>query len=215
MLYPWGLKFLVANKEQVHAGDVVAKIHRETTKTRDITGGLPRVAELFEARRPKEQAIISEKDGYVTFGQDVKGRQRVIVTSEDDGEQREYLIPKGKHVAVREGEYIKAGEPLMDGPISSHDILKVLGDKALSAYLVNEIQEVYRLQGVSLNDKHIELIVRQMLCKVEVLDPGDTRFIGVIRSTSAVLLKRTIARLKRGGSLRPASPCCWVLRRCR
>lgn len=174
---PVGAQILVANKEQVHAGDVVAKIHRETTKTRDITGGLPRVAELFEARRPKEQAIISEKDGHVTFGQDVKGRQRVLVTSED-GEQKEYLIPKGKHVAVREGEYIKAGEPLMDGPISSHDILKILGDKALSAYLVNEIQEVYRLQGVSLNDKHIELIVRQMLRKVEVLDPGDTRFIG-------------------------------------
>ena len=134
------------------------------------------MAELFEARKPKEAAIISEIDGYVTFGKDVKGKQRVIVTPEL-GEQKEYLIPKGKHVAVREGEYVKAGEPLMDGPTSPHDILKVLGDKALSGYLVNEIQEVYRLQGVNINDKHIEVIVRQMLRKVLVIDPGDTRFL--------------------------------------
>jgi DNA-directed RNA polymerase subunit beta' len=155
---------------------VIAKIHRETTKTRDITGGLPHVAELFEARKPKEAAIISEIDGYVTFGKDVKGKQRVIVTPEV-GEQKEYLIPKGKHVAVREGEYVKAGEALMDGPTNPHDILKVLGDKELASYLVNEIQEVYRLQGVGINDKHIEIIVRQMLRKVKILDAGDSRFL--------------------------------------
>ncbi|MGE0529151.1 MAG: DNA-directed RNA polymerase subunit beta', partial [Bdellovibrionales bacterium] len=173
---PVGAQLLISDGQEVHAGDIIAKIHRETTKTRDITGGLPRVAELFEARKPKEAAIISEVDGYVTFGKDVKGKQRVIVTPEV-GEQREYLIPKGKHVAVREGEFVRAGEALMDGPSNPHDILRVLGDNALSAYLVNEIQEVYRLQGVAINDKHIEVIVRNMLRKVEISDPGDTKFL--------------------------------------
>jgi DNA-directed RNA polymerase subunit beta' len=173
---PVGAQLLVQDGTEVHAGDVIAKIHRATTKTRDITGGLPRVAELFEARKPKDTAIISEIDGYVTFGADVKGKQRVIITPEI-GEQKEYLIPKGKHISVREGEFIKAGEPLMDGPVSPHDILAVLGDKELAAYLLNEIQEVYRLQGVSINDKHIEIIIRQMLRKVQILDPGDTLFI--------------------------------------
>ena len=173
---PVGAQLLVNNGQEVHAGDIVAKIHRETTKTRDITGGLPRVAELFEARKPKEAAIVSEIDGYVTFGQDVKGKQRVIITPEI-GEQKEYLIPKGKHVTVREGELIKAGEALMDGSTNPHDVLRVLGDKELAAYLVNEIQEVYRLQGVPINDKHIEVIVRQMLRKVEISNPGDTIFI--------------------------------------
>jgi DNA-directed RNA polymerase subunit beta' len=171
-----GAQLLISEGTEVFAGDVIAKIHRQTTKTRDITGGLPRVAELFEARKPKEAAMISEIDGYVTFGQDVKGKQRVIITPEI-GEQKEYLIPKGKHVTVREGEFIKAGEQLMDGPISPHDILRVLGDKELAAYLLNEVQEVYRLQGVSINDKHIEIIVRQMLHKVAIVDAGDTLFI--------------------------------------
>lgn len=175
-IIPVGAQLLVTDGQEVHSGDVIAKIHRETSKTKDITGGLPRVAELFEARKPKEASIISEIDGYVTFGKDVKGKQRVIVTP-DVGEQREYLIPKGKHVAVREGEYVRAGEPLMDGPTNPHDILAVLGEKQLSAYLTNEIQEVYRLQGVNINDKHIEVIVRQMLRKVEIADPGDTRFL--------------------------------------
>jgi DNA-directed RNA polymerase subunit beta' len=175
-IIPVGAQLLVAEGQEIHAGDIIAKIHRETSKTRDITGGLPRVAELFEARKPKEAAIISEIDGYVTFGKDVKGKQRVIVTPEV-GDQKEYLIPKGKHVAVREGEYVKAGEALMDGPTNPHDILAVLGEKELSAYLVNEIQEVYRLQGVGINDKHIEVIVRQMLRKVRVGDAGDSRFL--------------------------------------
>jgi len=175
-LIPVGAQLLVTQEQEVHSGDVVAKLHREASKTRDITGGLPRVAELFEARKPKEAAIISEIDGYVTFGKDVKGKQRVIVTPEV-GEQKEYLIPKGKHVAVREGEYVKAGEALMDGPTNPHDILAVLGDKALAGYLVNEIQEVYRLQGVAINDKHIEVIVRQMLRKVEIDNAGNTKFL--------------------------------------
>jgi DNA-directed RNA polymerase subunit beta' len=175
-IIPVGAQLLVNADQEIHAGDVIAKIHRETSKTRDITGGLPRVAELFEARKPKEAAIVSEIEGYITFGKDVKGKQRVIVTPEI-GEQREYLIPKGKHVAVREGEYVKPGEALMDGPTNPHDILAVLGEKELSAYLVNEIQEVYRLQGVGINDKHIEVIVRQMLRKVRVTDAGDTKFL--------------------------------------
>jgi DNA-directed RNA polymerase subunit beta' len=173
---PVGANLLVLDGDEVHAGDVIAKIHRETTKTKDITGGLPRVAELFEARKPKETAIISEIDGYVSFGKDVKGKQRVIITPEI-GEQKEYLIPKGKHIAVREGEFVKAGEPLMDGSSNPHDILKVLGDKELAKYLVDEVQEVYRLQGVNINDKHIEVIVRQMLRRVKILDPGDTDFL--------------------------------------
>ena len=175
-IIPVGAQLLVNEGQDIHAGDIIAKIHREASKTRDITGGLPRVAELFEARKPKEAAIIAEIDGYVTFGKDVKGKQRVIVTPEV-GEQREYLIPKGKHVAVREGEYVRRGEALMDGPTNPHDILAVLGEKELAAYLVNEIQEVYRLQGVGINDKHIEVIVRQMLRKVRVGDAGDSRFL--------------------------------------
>lgn len=171
-----GSQLLVNNGDKIYAGDIISKIHRESAKTKDITGGLPRVAELFEARRPKEAAIISEIDGYVSFGKDLKGKQRVIVTSKE-GEQKEYLIPKGKYVAVREGEYIQKGESLMDGLSDPHDILHVSGEKALASYLVDEVQEVYRLQGVAINDKHIELIVRQMLRKVEILDPGDTEYL--------------------------------------
>ena len=171
-----GSQLLVSNGDKVHAGDTISKIHRESAKTKDITGGLPRVAELFEARRPKEASIISEIDGYVSFGKDSKGKQRVIITSKD-GEQKEYLIPKGKYISVREGEFIQKGESLMDGSSDPHDILKVSGEKALASYLVDEVQEVYRLQGVTINDKHIELIVRQMLRKVEILESGDTHYL--------------------------------------
>jgi len=167
----------VENGAEVHAGDVLARIPREGSKTRDITGGLPRVAELFEARRPKDHAIIAEIDGQVEFGKDYKAKRRVIVKNEETGEESEYLIPKGKHVSVQEGDFVRRGDPLVDGPRVPHDILKVLGVEALSDYLVNEIQDVYRLQGVKINDKHIEVIVRQMLQKVEVLEPGDTTFL--------------------------------------
>lgn len=160
----------------VQAGDIIAKIPRETTKTKDITGGLPRVAELFEARKPKETAVISEIDGVVTFGDDTKGKRKVIVTP-DKGDPKEYLIARGKHISVREGDIIKAGEPLMDGSANPHDILAVLGVKELAKYLVDEVQEVYRLQGVKINDKHIEIIVRQMLRRVNIKDPGDTDFL--------------------------------------
>jgi DNA-directed RNA polymerase subunit beta' len=162
---------------QVHDGDVLARIPREGSKTRDITGGLPRVAELFEARRPKDHAIIAEIDGRVEFGKDYKAKRRVIVKNDETGVETEYLIPKGKHVSVQEGDYVRIGDPLVDGPRVPHDILRVLGVEALSDYLVNEIQDVYRLQGVKINDKHIEVIVRQMLQKVEIVEPGDTTFL--------------------------------------
>ena len=167
----------IDNGAQVAAGDVLARIPREGSKTRDITGGLPRVAELFEARRPKDHAVIAENEGRVEFGKDYKAKRRVIVKNDETGEETEYLIPKGKHVSVQEGDFVQRGDPLVDGPRVPHDILKVLGVEALSDYLVNEIQDVYRLQGVKINDKHIEVIVRQMLQKVEILDPGHTTFL--------------------------------------
>ena len=168
----------VENGKQVHAGDTLARIPRESAKTRDITGGLPRVAELFEARKPKDYAIISEIDGRVEFGKDYKNKRRVIVVPTDaDAEPREYMIPKGKHLAVQEGDYVQKGDPLMDGNPVPHDILAVMGVEALAEYLVNEIQEVYRLQGVKINDKHIEVISRQMLQKVEITAPGDTTYL--------------------------------------
>ncbi|HEY2538260.1 MAG TPA: DNA-directed RNA polymerase subunit beta' [Stellaceae bacterium] len=165
----------VENGTAVKAGDVLARIPRESSKTRDITGGLPRVAELFEARKPKDFAIISESDGRVEFGKDYKTKRRIIVVpTEDGGEPVEYLIPKGKHISVQEGDYVEKGDLLMDGNRVPHDILRILGVEALASYLVNEIQEVYRLQGVRINDKHIEVIVRQMLQKVEIDEPGET-----------------------------------------
>jgi len=158
---------------QVMPGDVIAKIPRETTKTKDITGGLPRVAELFEARRPKEIAAISDIDGVVSFGKDTKGKRKIIVTP-DVGDPREFLIGKGKHILVQEGDYIRAGQQLHAGSSNPHDILTVKGEKELAAYMVDEVQEIYRLQGVRINDKHIEVIVRQMLRRVRVKDPGDS-----------------------------------------
>jgi len=168
----------VDNGAHVKAGDVLARIPRESSKTRDITGGLPRVAELFEARKPKDFAIISESDGRVEFGKDYKAKRRIIVApAEEDREAVEYLIPKGKHISVQEGDYVQKGDLLMDGNRVPHDILRILGVEELASYLINEIQEVYRLQGVRINDKHIEVIVRQMLQKVEIEDPGDTTFL--------------------------------------
>jgi DNA-directed RNA polymerase subunit beta' len=168
----------VNDGDEVHGGDVVARIPREASKTKDITGGLPRVAELFEARRPKDHAIIAEIDGYVEFGRDYKNKRRISINPrEGDAEPVEYLIPKGKHISVQEGDFIRRGEYLIDGNPAPHDILKSLGIEALAAYLVNEVQEVYRLQGVGINDKHIEIIVRQMLKKLEITKSGETTFL--------------------------------------
>jgi DNA-directed RNA polymerase subunit beta' len=169
---------LVDEGDSVNAGDVVAKLPRATTKTKDITGGLPRVAELFEVRRPKEAAVLSEIDGYVSISKGTKkGKQKVTVTPVDVGEKREYFIPRGKHINVYEGDYIRAGEPLIGGSANPQDILNIKGEVALAKYLVDEVQEVYRLQGVRINDKHIEVIVRQMMRRVKILDVGDTEFI--------------------------------------
>jgi DNA-directed RNA polymerase subunit beta' len=175
-LLPVGANIFISEGDDVEAGDIIVKIPRETTKTKDITGGLPRVAELFEARKPKEYALISDIDGMVEFGKDLKGKRKVVIRP-DVGESKEYMIPRGKHVSVHEGDFVRAGEALMDGPSNPHDILRVLGDKALARYLVDEIQEVYKLQGVKINDKHIEVIVRQMLKRVKVKEVGDTHFL--------------------------------------
>ena len=180
---PVGANIVVTEGRSIYPGDVLSKIPRETTKTKDITGGLPRVAELFEARKPKEVTVISEIDGVVSFGKDVKGKRKVVITpdlAETGGKMlapKEYLIPRGKHISVHEGDRIRAGEAVMDGLSNPHDILSILGEKELAKFLVDEVQEVYRLQGVKINDKHIEAIVRQMLQRVRIQDVGDSDFL--------------------------------------
>ena len=201
-LLPSGSNILVDEGQKVQAGDIIAKIPRETTKTKDITGGLPRVAELFEARKPKEYALISEIDGIVQMGKDFKGKRKIQVVPEV-GAPREYTIPRGKHITVHDGERIRAGEALMDGSPNPHDILRVLGDKELARFLVNEIQEVYRLQGVRINDKHIETIVRQMLRRVKISDPGDTSFL-VGQSVEKWIFREENERVKQAGG-KPAT----------
>jgi DNA-directed RNA polymerase subunit beta' len=174
---PVGAEFTIQEGTRVQAGDQLALIQREAQKTKDITGGLPRVVELFEARTPKEHAIIATTDGIVSFGKDKGGKRRVLITPDDGSEIHEFLVPKLRHLQVREGDRVRAGEKLMDGPANPHDILSVLGEKALATYLLDQIQEVYRLQGVKINDKHIEVIVRQMMRRVKIIDPGDTNFL--------------------------------------
>ncbi|MFH1017272.1 MAG: DNA-directed RNA polymerase subunit beta', partial [Pseudomonadota bacterium] len=204
-ILPVGAIVMLNDGEEVRPGDIIARIPRETTKTKDITGGLPRVAELFEARKPKEVAVISEIDGVVSFGKDTKGKRKVIVTP-DVGDPREYLIPKGKHISVLEGDRVRAGEALMDGSANPHDILKVLGEKELAKYLVDEVQEVYRLQGVKINDKHIEVIVRQMLRKIKVNEPGDTVFLSGEQVDKAVFEETNEAIKKKAGKPATAEP---------
>ncbi|MCP5074869.1 MAG: DNA-directed RNA polymerase subunit beta', partial [Rhodobacteraceae bacterium] len=165
----------VEDGQEVKAGDVVARIPREGAKTKDITGGLPRVAELFEARRPKDHAIIAEIDGYVRFGRDYKNKRRIAIEPSDESmENVEYMVPKGKHIPVQEGDFIQKGEYIMDGNPAPHDILHIMGVEALADYMIDEVQDVYRLQGVKINDKHIEVIVRQMLQKWEISHSGGT-----------------------------------------
>jgi DNA-directed RNA polymerase subunit beta' len=176
-LMPSRAHLMVQDGDTASPGDVLAKIPRETTKTKDITGGLPRVVELFETRKPRDPAVISEIDGVVKYGEISKGLRKIYVESEDGKTQKEYSIIRGVHINVQEGEHVKAGEPLIDGPLNPHDLLAVLGEKYTQAYLVNAIQEVYRLQGVNINDKHIETIVRQMMRWVKVEEIGDTEFL--------------------------------------
>jgi DNA-directed RNA polymerase subunit beta' len=201
-LIPSRAHLMVADGDTVHQGDVLAKIPRETTKTKDITGGLPRVVELFEARKPRETAVITEIDGIVKYGDITKGQRKILVINESNVE-REYALPRGVHVNVQEGEHVRAGEPLMDGPRNPHDILAVLGEKELQAYLVNEIQEVYRLQGVNINDKHIEVIVRQMMRWIKIEDVGDTEFL-VDEQVDKFRFQEENERVKKSGG-KPAS----------
>ncbi|MEK7795895.1 MAG: DNA-directed RNA polymerase subunit beta', partial [Pseudomonadota bacterium] len=175
-MLPPGAIITVNDGDKIGIGDVLARIPQESLKTRDITGGLPRVAELFEARKPKDCALLAETSGVVSFGKDTKGKQRLIITSKD-GSEHEYLIPKGRHITVFEGETVEQGDTIVDGSPVASDILRLLGVEALTNYIVDEIQDVYRLQGVKINDKHIEVIVRQMLRKVRVIDPADSRFL--------------------------------------
>ena len=212
-LMPSRAHLMVQDGDTVSPGDVLAKIPRETTKTKDITGGLPRVVELFEARKPHETAVISEIDGTVKFGEVSKGQRKLYVQA-DNGTEKEYSVPRGVHINVQEGERVKAGEPLMDGPLNPHGILAVLGEKELQAYLVNEIQEVYRLQGVNISDKHIEVIVRRMMRWVKVEDVGDTSFLLEQQLDKFRLRrgKRTRDR-KRAASLPRDGRCSWASRK--
>jgi DNA-directed RNA polymerase subunit beta' len=172
---PVGAIISVQEGDYVKAGDIIARIPRETLKAKDITGGLPKVTDLFEARKPKEYAMITEIDGRVVFEKETRGKKKIVIQPEV-GEPLEYLVPKGKHIVVREGDVVRAGDPLIEGSPNPHDILKVKGVKGVARFLVEEIQEVYRLQGVKINDKHFEVIVRQMLKKVKIKEVGDTNF---------------------------------------
>ncbi|MDX1409972.1 MAG: DNA-directed RNA polymerase subunit beta', partial [Saprospiraceae bacterium] len=175
-IMPPGAIITVQDGQKIGGGDVLARIPQETSKTRDITGGLPRVAELFEARKPKDAAILAGNSGVVSFGKETKGKQRLVITDKD-GEDHEYLILKGRNITVFEGETVEIGEMVVDGPPVASDILELLGVEALCDYIVDEVQDVYRLQGVKINDKHIEVIIRQMLRKVSVLEPGDSQLL--------------------------------------
>ncbi len=199
--FPVGALIVVRDGQQVAVGEVLARIPQESQKTRDITGGLPRVAELFEARSPKDAGTLAEVTGTVSFGKDTKGKQRLIIT-DLEGQEHEFLIPKDKHVLVHDGQVINKGESIVDGPADPHDILRLLGVEALARYIVDEVQDVYRLQGVKINDKHIEVIVRQMLRRVQVVDPGDAPFITGEQVERSELLDENDKAIAKGG--RPA-----------
>ncbi len=206
-ILPINAILLVDEGDEIKAGDIVAKLPRATTKTKDITGGLPRVAELFEVRKPKEIAVLSEIDGYVSIAKgSKKGKQRITISPVDVGDTKEYLIPRGKHINVYEGDYVRAGEPLIGGSAIPQDILNIKGEVALARYLVDEVQEVYRLQGVRINDKHIEVIVRQMMRRVKVLEPGDTDFIAEEQVNRIVFEENNNAVIEKGGEPAVAEP---------
>lgn len=196
---PLNAVLLVEEKDQVRAGDVIAKLPRATTKTKDITGGLPRVAELFEVRKPKETSVLTEIDGYVSISKGTKGKQKVVVTPDGVGGKREYQIPKGKHINVYEGDFVRAGEKLIGGSANPQDILNIKGEVALASYLVDEVQQVYRLQGVRINDKHIEVIVRQMMRRIKITDVGDTNFIQEEQVDRTIFEQTNIKIIEDGG----------------
>ena len=202
---PSGANLETKDAGRVFAGDVLAKIPREASRTKDITGGLPRAEELFEARRPKNPAVISEIDGVVQIGGLIRGYRKITVRNERGGE-KEYLIPKGAHLSVADGDRVRAGNPLMDGPVNPHDILKVLGEKELAEYLLREVQEVYRLQGVTINDKHIETIIRQMLRWIKVEEVGDTEFLVDEQVDKFIFQEENEKVMKKGGKPAKARP---------
>ena len=207
--YPMSVDAILSieDGQMVEAGDVVARIPREGAKTKDITGGLPRVAELFEARRPKDHAIIAEIDGYVRFGKDYKNKRRIAIEASDDSDTRvEYMVPKGKHIPVQEGDHVQKGDYIMDGNPAPNDILSILGVEALADYMINEVQDVYRLQGVKINDKHIEVIVRQMLQKWEIMDSGDTTLLKGEHVDKAEFDDANAKALARGGRAASGEP---------
>jgi DNA-directed RNA polymerase subunit beta' len=184
-----GYIITVSDGQDINVGDVIARIPQESSKTRDITGGLPRVAELFEARAPKDAGVLAEITGTISFGKDTKGKQRLVIT-DSEGEAQEFLIPKDKHITVHDGQVVTKGEVIVDGPADPADILRLQGREALARYVIDEVQDVYRLQGVKINDKHIEVIVRQMLRRVKITDAGDTGFIPGEQLERAVVLNR-------------------------
>jgi DNA-directed RNA polymerase subunit beta' len=202
---PEGAQLTIHDGEEVHPGQTLAKISREAYKTRDITGGLPRVAELFEARRPKDPATISEIDGVVRFG-DIKRGKREILVEPEGGDAQTYDVPAGKHLRVHEGDKVRAGDRLTEGPVNPHDILRIKGPRAVQEYLLNEVQEVYRLQGVKINDKHIGVIVRQMLQKVRVVDPGETDLLEDQNVDKLVFRDRNDRMIKKGGQPATSEP---------
>ncbi|MEW5797043.1 MAG: DNA-directed RNA polymerase subunit beta', partial [Candidatus Zixiibacteriota bacterium] len=202
---PTEAQLQVQDGQDVQPGDHLVKMPRMIARSRDITGGLPRVAELFEARRPHDPAVITEVDGTVEFGKIVRGQQQIIVKDES-GDAREYLVPHGKHMMVHDGDQVRAGDRLCEGSVDPHDILKILGVYEVQAYLVNEIQEVYRLQGVKINDKHIEIIVRQMLQKVLIDHPGDTNFLEGEKVDKVKFLEENARIIAEGGEPATAEP---------
>jgi DNA-directed RNA polymerase subunit beta' len=201
--FPVGAVIAVRDGQQVQVGEVLARIPQEVSKTRDITGGLPRVAELFEARSPKDAGMLAEVTGTVSFGKDTKGKQRLVITDLDK-QEHEYLIAKDKHLLVHDGQVVNKGEMIVDGPVDPHDLLRLLGIEELARYIIDEVQDVYRLQGVKINDKHIEVIVRQMLRRVSIVDQGETRFITGEQVERAEVLEEN-DRAKADGNKKPAS----------
>jgi DNA-directed RNA polymerase subunit beta' len=195
--FPVGAVIAVRDGQQVQVGEVLARIPQEVSKTRDITGGLPRVAELFEARSPKDAGMLAEVTGTVSFGKDTKGKQRLVITDMEK-QEHEYLIAKDKHLLVHDGQVVNKGEMIVDGPVDPHDLLRLLGIEELARYIIDEVQDVYRLQGVKINDKHIEVIVRQMLRRVEITDPGETTYITGEQSERAELAEENEKAVKEG-----------------
>ncbi len=203
---PVGANVIVYEDDAIGVGEPIAKMQRETTKTKDITGGLPRVAELFEARKPANSAQIADVAGIVEFGPELRGNRRIIIRPEDGSDPVTYTVPKGRYVIVNEGDYIRAGEPIMDGPSNPHDILRVMGIKELARYIVDEIQEVYRMQGVKIDDKHIEVIVSQMLKKVEITNPGDSTLVSGDSITKSMLVDINEEIVSKGGEPAQSRP---------